>query len=99
MGSRKRSAREREVAAFKAQLGGSCGLDEAFRRASVRQERTSERREVARRDRACESKQRYGSRTAAEAAIADCEAYGTRGLHCYRCTYCHGWHLTSHPRG
>lgn len=94
MGSRKRSARSREVAAFKAQLGG---MDDAYRRASVRQERTSERREAARRDRACESKQRYGSRAAAEAAIADCEAYGTHGLHCYRCSYCHGWHLTSHP--
>ena len=29
-------------------------------------------------------------------AIAACEDYGTRGLRCYKCEYCKGWHLTSH---
>jgi hypothetical protein len=37
------------------------------------------------------------ARADAEATIAACEAHGTRGLECYRCPYCHGWHLTSHP--
>ena len=95
MGSKKRSARAREVAAFKAQLGG---LDAAYERARGNQGRIDERREAARRQRGCERKQRYATRADAEEAIAACAAYGTRGLHCYRCEFCHGWHLTSHPR-
>ena len=27
----------------------------------------------------------------------DCENRGRRGLACYKCEYCGGWHLTSHP--
>lgn len=23
-----------------------------------------------------------------------CERHGSRDLHCYRCPYCGGWHLT-----
>ena len=95
MGSKKRSARAREVAAFKAQLGG---LDDAYDRARSDFDRMDERRDAARRERGCERKQRYATRADAEQAIADCAAWGTRGLHCYRCAYCHGWHLTSHPR-
>ena len=33
----------------------------------------------------------------AEAVMADCENRGRRGLACYKCDYCGGWHLTSHP--
>ena len=33
----------------------------------------------------------------AEAVMADCENRGRRGLACYKCEYCGGWHLTSHP--
>ena len=32
-----------------------------------------------------------------EAVMADCENRGRRGLACYKCEYCGGWHLTSHP--
>ena len=44
-----------------------------------------------------ESKNRYASLADAEEAIASCAAYGTRGLHAYRCPHCNGWHLTSKP--
>ena len=30
-------------------------------------------------------------------AIAACEEHGRRGLSTYKCSYCNGWHLTSHP--
>lgn len=36
-------------------------------------------------------------RAEAEAVMADCESRGRRGLACYKCEYCGGWHLTSHP--
>ena len=94
MGSRKRAARQREVAAFKAQLGG---LDDLYTRERGRNEDLDERKEAARRMKGCESKARYATRADAEATIAACGAHGTRGLECYRCPYCHGWHLTSHP--
>ena len=29
--------------------------------------------------------------------MAGCESRGRRGLACYKCEYCGGWHLTSHP--
>ncbi len=94
MGSRKRSARKREVEAFRAQLGG---LDDAYARERRRSDDLSGRKEAARRKRSCESKNRYATRMDAEAAIAACAEHGTRGLRCYRCPHCHGWHLTSHP--
>ena len=37
------------------------------------------------------------TRAEAEAVMADCENRGRRGLACYKCEYCGGWHLTSHP--
>ena len=46
---------------------------------------------------ACTSKKRYPYRSDAEEAIELCAQHGTRGLHCYRCPYCDGWHLTSKP--
>lgn len=95
MGSRKRSAQLRRIAEFKEGLGG---LDSAFAREQRHSKGMDERRETARRVRACDSKNRYATRADAEEAIALCEEHGTRGLHCYRCEYCHGWHLTSHPQ-
>lgn len=101
MGSNKRSARARERAAFELQLGeGWLGgaLDDAFAREDARKQARAEERDAALRNRSCESKNRYASRSDAEEAIASCAAYGTRGLHAYRCSYCNGWHLTSKPR-
>lgn len=95
MGSRKRSARAREIAEFKAGLGG---MDDAFARERERQDEISARHEEALRQKACESKNRYASRAEAEENLAWCEAHGKRGLQVYRCPYCRGWHLTSHPR-
>ena len=37
------------------------------------------------------------TRAEAEAVMTDCENRGRRGLACYKCEYCGGWHLTSHP--
>ena len=84
----------KRVQKFKSQLGG---LDDLFASEQRRGERLAEEREAAQRGKACESKNRYASRSEAESAIASCEAHGTQGLSTYQCPYCDGWHLTSHP--
>lgn len=96
MGSKKRSARQRQKAAFEAELG-SLDVGSVFDRERRRNESLAERREDVRREKACESKARYASRADAEEAIRRCEERGRRGLSYYRCPYCHKWHLTSHP--
>ncbi|MBR3313485.1 MAG: hypothetical protein IKG18_05020 [Atopobiaceae bacterium] len=95
MSSKKRSARARQREEFLASLDGT-SMDDVFSHEERRRDRMDERREAALRHKACDSKQRYGSRAQAEGAIAACAEYGMTGLRCYRCTYCHGWHLTSH---
>jgi len=94
MGSRKPSANAKRVQQFKSQLGS---LDDLFASEERRGKRLSAEKEAAQREKACESKNRYLSKGEALAAIAACEAHGTRGLKTYRCPYCNGWHLTSHP--
>lgn len=94
MGSKKPSARAKQIAAFKSELGG---LDDLFAREDARRERAREDHDAALRRKACESKNRYATRAEAEEAIASCADHGTRGLHCYRCDYCGGWHLTHKP--
>ena len=95
MGSRKRSARQREIAAFKAGLGG---MNDAFSREQERLSDISARHQAALREKACESKNRYASYDEAEENRAWCASQGKRGLSIYRCPYCDGWHLTSHPQ-
>lgn len=96
MGSRKRSARQKQVEAFKAQLASD--LDEIYARARAEHSAADERRENAYRAKSCESKNRYATRWDAQEAIASCAAHGRGGLTYYRCDFCGGWHLTSHPR-
>lgn len=98
MGSKKRAARAKEVAAFKSQLAddrGEDAMDDLFAREDRRRAREEEERAAALRWKACERKNRYATRAEAEAAIAACARYGTSGLHCYKCPHCKGWHLTS----
>lgn len=95
MASRKPSANAKRVSEFKASLGG---LDDLFAREERRSDEISAKKEAALREKACESKNRYVSRYDAQQAIDACAAHGTTGLHYYRCPYCKGWHLTSHPR-
>lgn len=113
MGSKKRSSWSKQKAEFNASLGGgsfddlfddvgsacdgSRGIDDAFARESTRRRKRASEKEAAQRHRACESKNRYATRGEAEAAIASCADYGTTGLQSYKCPYCDGWHLTSHP--
>lgn len=94
MGSKKRSSWQKQKAEFNASLGG---MDSVFAREEQRTRRTDAKREEHRRTKACESKNRYSSRSEAMATIAECEAHGTYGLQAYKCPYCNGWHLTSHP--
>ena len=94
MGSRKPSANAKRVQQFKSQLGD---LNDLFASEQRRGARLSAEKEAAQREKACESKNRYSSQWDAREAIAACEAHGTTGLHMYRCPYCNGWHLTSHP--
>mgnify|MGYP003205428972 CR=1 FL=1 len=92
MSSRKPSAKAKRVAEFKASLGG---LDDAFNREKRKQTKRAIEREHALEAKACTTKKRYAYRSDAEEAIELCAQHGTRGLHCYRCPYCEGWHLTS----
>lgn len=94
MGSRKPSANAKRVQQFKSQLGG---LDDLFASEHHREERLSADKEAAFRRKSCESKNRYGTKGEAQLAIASCAEHGTKGLKAYRCEYCGGWHLTSHP--
>ncbi len=94
MGSRKRQAIAKQVAEFKASLGG---MDDLFAREDARQKRRDEEHDAALRRKTCESKNRYAYLSEAEDAIAACAEHGTCGLHAYRCPYCNGWHLTSKP--
>ena len=94
MGSRKPSANAKRVQQFKSQLGG---LDDLFASEHRREERLSVEKEAARRQKSCESKNRYATKGEAQLAIASCAEHGTTGLKAYRCPYCNGWHLTSHP--
>lgn len=94
MGSRKPSANAKRVQQFKSQLGG---LDDLFAAEERRGAQAASEKEEARRRKSCESKNRYATQGEARQAIAACEAHGRRGLSTYRCPYCDGWHLTSHP--
>ncbi|MDM8300900.1 hypothetical protein [Collinsella tanakaei] len=95
MSSRKPSAKAKQIAAFKAQSGG---LDDLFTREEQHREDLAAKRGEALYHKACASKNRYTTRAEAEETIRLCEAHGTRGLHCYKCDYCGGWHLTSKPQ-
>ena len=94
MASRKPSANMKRVQRFKSELGG---FDDLFSLEREREERLSDEKEAAQRRKSCESKNRYSSRSEAEVVIAECAEHGTRGLSAYRCPYCDGWHLPSHP--
>lgn len=92
MGSRKGSAKAKQIARFKAGLGG---MDDLFDKEEALRDKRAQEKDAALRRKACESKNRYASRMEAEDAIRSCEEYGRRGLRCYKCPHCNGWHLTS----
>ena len=92
MGSQKRSARKARRSAFERDLGDELG--DVFAREGTRRAQQRKQREEALRYKACERKKRYASEAEAKDAIRSCERHGSRDLHCYRCPYCNGWHLT-----
>lgn len=95
MASHKRSALKRQRDAFAAEFDD---MGDVFAREEHRRATADHERAEALRNKACASKNRYATRGEAEAAIASCADWGRTGLTCYRCSYCNGWHLTSHPR-
>lgn len=98
MGSRKRSARARQIEEFKSQLSDGLGdFDDVFAAEEARARKREEDHEAALRYKSCESKNRYDSRAEAQAALDRCADFGRRGLSIYHCERCGGWHLTSHP--
>lgn len=97
MASNKRSARAKQRAAFEAWFDGSA-MGDIFAREHERKERLDAEHEAELRRKACESKNRYASKAEAEDVIAACAEHGRCGLSAYRCPYCGGWHLTSHPQ-
>lgn len=96
MASKKRAAWAQQKREFNQHLGGM-DMDGIFAQEHERKHKQSQAKEAALRKKACESKNRYSSKSEAEAAIQSCAEWGTTGLHCYRCPYCNGWHLTSKP--
>lgn len=97
MASNKRSARAKQRASFEASFDASA-MGNLFAREHQREKRLDAEHDAALRRKACESKNRYVSKAEADDAIAACAEHGRRGLSAYRCPYCNGWHLTSHPR-
>ena len=96
MTSKKPSARAKERARFDAALDLDA-MDEVFAREERHHEEAAVEREEAAYEKACASKNRYASAAEAREAVRLCEEHGTRGLRIYKCRYCNGWHLTSHP--
>ena len=92
VGSKKRSAWQKQKAEFAASLGG---MDDLFASENARSQRHDEEHAAALRHKACERKNRYASRYEAELTAAECAEHGAPPLHVYRCPYCNGWHLTS----
>ena len=97
MGSKKRSAWAKQKAEFSASLGSFGSFDDAFSRERQRHSASIEAKAEARKRKACTSKNRYSSREEAQENLAWCQENGRTGLSIYRCPYCDGWHLTSHP--
>lgn len=95
MGSRKPSARRRQRDLF---VEGLPDMGDAFARARSHMAELEGRRDEAHHKRSCTSKRRYATAAEAREAIRSCELNGRRGLSLYRCPYCRGFHLTSHPR-
>lgn len=95
MGSKKRQARKAQRETFEQSLGDELG--NLFAREDERRRQADEQREQQLRHKACERKKRYPTQRDAKFAIRDCERHGSRDLHCYRCPYCNGWHLTHKP--
>ena len=95
MTSRKRSAAKRQREEFEAGFGS---LDGLFERAERAQEELEATREGAYRKKSCDRKNRYDTKLDAQDAIARSDDRGVRGLTCYKCEFCGGWHLTSHGR-
>ena len=92
VGSKKRSAWQKQKAEFAASLGG---MDDLVASENARSQRHDEEREAAHRRKSCERKNRYASRYEAELTAAECAEHGAPPLHVYHCPYCNGWHLTS----
>lgn len=94
MGSKKRAAWSKAKSEF---LGAATGGDmsDLFAREDERRDALDAERDEAWRYKSCERKNRYDTRAEAEAVMAECENRGRRGLACYKCEYCGGWHLTS----
>ncbi len=99
MASKKRASWSKQKEEFRNQLNGSGSLfdervDSAFSKERDRMKNVAQKKDEARRQKACTSKNRYSSREEARETIALCALHGTTGLREYRCPYCNGWHLT-----
>ena len=76
---------------------GLGGLDDLFASEERREQKREADHDAAMRWKSCEKKNHYATRDEAEEARKWCEERGAHGLEIYRCEYCGGWHLTSHP--
>lgn len=92
MGSKKRSAWQKQKAEFAASLGG---MDDLFASENARSQRHDEEREAARRHKACELQEPLCESLRGELTAAEWCRSRAPPLHVYRCPYCNGWHLTS----
>jgi hypothetical protein len=94
MSSHKRAAWRREKHEF---LSAEAGYDQLFEREHAREAHAQAAAQEALRQKACASKNRYLTRADAEAVAEECMDGGSAALSVYKCEFCDGWHLTSHP--
>jgi hypothetical protein len=94
MGSRKKSSWSRAKREF---LDSYNASDDIFSAERNRQRASEAAREEAFQEKSCQSKNRYNSKHEAELTALECMANGSPKLSVYKCDYCNGWHLTSHP--
>lgn len=101
MKSKKRSSWAKEAAAFKSSLNDGWdsdfdAVDDLFAQEAQREKDLKQAHKDSLRTKACNSKNRYGTKAEAEEVRAHRESQGVRNLQVYKCEYCDGWHLTSH---
>ena len=90
MGSKKRSAWQKQKAQFAASLGEGDLLAELGLGGDSDHDPFA-------RESAARAARDEASRYEAELTAAECAEHGAPPLHVYKCPYCNGWHLTSKP--
>ena len=95
MGSKKRAAWSKAKSEFLSTATGG-DMSDLFAREDERRDALDAERDEAWRYKSCERKT-VTTRAPRPSRYGRLRNRGRRGLACYKCEYCGGWHLTSHP--